>query len=176
MSLPHAYPLVVAFISIMSAVCFGQPGDRIEPGFSLSLSGKCGGGAPYLYQLNRAGDSATAIVRSTERQISRVDFHNVRKLIIDCALNLTEASYGAPRDSADFSGDLSIAALDRNTIIRLNTRVVIGTQSDSSMAVLLRLLMDQVDDTLRLPMVARKEQDRTPKVLNKRKSRGTGRK
>jgi hypothetical protein len=90
-------------------------------------------------------------------------------------MNLTEASYGAPRDSADFSGDLSIAALDRTTIVQINTHVVIGTQSDSSIAVLLRLLMNQVDDTLRLPPFATGGRDCTPKVLKKRRNRGTGR-
>jgi len=166
----------VALTGIMSAACFGQSRERFEPDFSLSLSGNCGSGTSYHYQLDRTGDSGTVIVRSTERPLSRVDFYNVKKSITDCAMNLTEASYGTPRDSVDFSGDLNIAALDRTTIIRINTRVVIGTQSDSSMAVLLRLLMNQVDDTLRLPQFVPRKQDDTLKVLNKRKSRGTARK
>jgi hypothetical protein len=174
MVLRHAYRSAFALISIIAAICFGQPRDRIEPGFSLSLSGKCCGGTPYHYVLNQAGDSGSVIVRSTERRISRVNFCTIKKTIISCAMNLTEANYGAPHDSTDFSGELSIAALDHATVIRTSTRVVIGTQSDSSMAVLLRLIMDQVDDTLRLPMVARSEQDRTPKVLIKGKSRKSG--
>ena len=165
--------MAFALISVIAAVCFGQPRDRIEPSFSLSLSGNCGGGTAYHYQLNQAGDSGTVIVRSTERKICRVNFYNVKKSIIACAMDLTEASYGTPRDSADFSGDLSIAALDRTTVIRINARVVIGTQSDTLMAVLLRLLMNQVDDTLRLPQLAGSGRDGTPNVLKKRKSSRT---
>lgn len=150
MILTHSCRAALAIAALFTA-CFGQPNNLIEPCFSLSLSGNCGKGTAYHYQLNRAGDSGTVIVQGSERPVSRVHFYNVKRLIVDCAMNLTEASYGSPRDSADFSGDLNISALDQTTIIKLTARVVIGTQSDSSMAVLLRLLMDQVDDTLRLP-------------------------
>lgn len=142
-------------IAVISAFCFGQPSSLFEPAFSLSLSGKYRNGAgdsvSYHYQLNQTGDSGAVTVSDRERPIARAGFAGVKKSIVNYAINLTEASYGSPRDSGDFSGELAISALDRTTIVRLNAGIVIGTLTDTSMTGLLRLLMKQVEDSLRLP-------------------------
>jgi hypothetical protein len=65
-------------------------------------------------------------------------------------MDLTEAAYGTPRVSTDFSGELTIAALDRNSVIRLTAALTLGDLDDPSMTGLLELLMKQVADTLRL--------------------------
>ena len=144
---------VLLFVLFYS--CFAQGPASFEPTFCVSLSGKSGGGAgdsvKYSYQLNQTADSGVIIAQGLERPLGKSNFAKVKKSIINYAVNLTEESYGAPRDSADFSGDLTITALDRTTIIRSNARLVIGTLANTSMTGLLRLLMKQVEDTLRLP-------------------------
>lgn len=121
--------------------------------FGLSLCGTYGnrGDRDYRYQLNQAGDSGVLSVQGQELMLSRAKFAGVKKAIIGHAINLTEESYGSPKDSADFNGALTITALDRTTIVKFNAGLVAGTIQDTSMVRLLRLLMDQVDDTLRLP-------------------------
>ena len=137
----------------MATASFGQPSRLIEPSFCLSLSGKFGTDTSYHYQLNKAGDSGVVIVNGHEHPLSWKDFRKIKSAIIDYAMDLTEASYGTQRDSADFSGEIVITALDRNHVIRLSAALTIGTLPDGPMAGLLRLLMKQVADTLRLPQL-----------------------
>jgi hypothetical protein len=154
MTLMHSGRTAFAIAAIFG-FCFSQPSSLFEPAFSLSLSGKyrngTGDSVTYHYQLNQTGDSGAVIVRDRERPIARAGFAGIKRSIVNYAMNLTEASYGSPRDSADFSGELAISALDRTTIVRLNAGIVIGTLADTSMTGLLRLLMKQVEDSLRLP-------------------------
>lgn len=163
----HRAALTVFPLFLAAAASFGQPAASLEPSFMLLLSGRHGGGSEYAFLLKQADDSGAVIVRGFERPVGRVRFYRLRKAIIECAMNLTGTNYGTPRDSADFTGSLNISALDRNTVIKLDTRVVIGTQSDSSMAVLLRLLMEQVDDSLRLQQIV------LPQPAKKEKAAGT---
>jgi hypothetical protein len=141
-------------IALISTVCFSQLKNLIEPSFSLSLSGTYGKATAYHYLLNKSGDSGVVIVNGIERPLVRKDFSRLTTAIVKYAMDLTEASYGSPNDSTDFSGELAIAALDRSRIIRLNAALTIGTLADGPMTGLLRLLMQQAADTLRLPQVA----------------------
>jgi hypothetical protein len=141
-----------SLLFIFSFSCFAQVPASFEPSFCLSLSGKYGN-ATYHYQLNQAGDSGVIIVQGRERPMVGTIFSGVKKSIVNYAINLTEVSYGSQKDSADFNGDLAITALDRTTIVRVNAGLVIGTLTDTSMTGLLRLLMKQVEDSLRLPQV-----------------------
>jgi hypothetical protein len=145
---------IVIALLIISAACFAQSPASFEPTFCVSLSGKAGragDSVKYSYQLNQTADSGVVIAQGRERPLGKSNFAKVKKSIITYAVNLTEESYGAPRDSADFSGDLTITALDRTTIIRFSARLVIGTLANPPMTGLLRLLMKQVEDTVRLP-------------------------
>jgi hypothetical protein len=153
MNVLHSGRTAFALAFLLTA-CFGQSSSVIAPSFSLSLSGKYGSGTDYHYLLNKTGDSGVIIVQGVERPLGWKDFRKIKSAIIDYSMDLTEDSYGVPRDSADFSGELVVSALDRTTIVRLSTRVVIGTLADGSMTGLLRLLMKQVADTLRLPQIA----------------------
>ncbi|MBN2188021.1 MAG: hypothetical protein JW699_01100 [Chitinispirillaceae bacterium] len=141
-------------IACAATVCLGQIRDRGEPSFRLSLTGNCGYGTGYRCLLNSTGDSGVIIVNGRERPVGWADFRRIKAEIVNYAMELTEAAYGSPRDSADFKGELAIAALDRNTVIRLNAALTVGTLGDGPMTDLLRLLMKQVDDTLRLPQVS----------------------
>jgi hypothetical protein len=154
-------------IAVIVAACFSQSTSLMRPSFSLSLSGTYGNGTEYRYLLNRAGDSGVIIVNGVERPVGWTDFRKVKSEIVTYSMELTEAAYGAPRDSADFTGELSLSALDRNSIIRLNAALTIGTLDNGPMAGLLRLLMKQVDDTLRLPQIP------LPESAKKKKNRNT---
>ena len=156
---------------IIFTASFAQGPASFEPTFCVSLSGRAGGAGDsvkYSYQLNQTADSGAIIVQGRERPLDKSKFARIKKSIVTYAVNLTEESYGAPRDSADFSGDLAITALDRTIIIRFSARLVIGTLADTSMAGLLRLLMKQVEDTLRLPQFVRNIQSNELKKGNKR--------
>jgi hypothetical protein len=166
MNLPHSF-LKTFTIALMAAASFGQPSRLIEPSFSLSLSGKYGYDTSYHYLLNKAGDSGVIIVQGLERPLGWKDFRKIKSAIIEYAMDLTEASYGAPRDSADFSGEIAIAALDRNHVIKLSAALTIGTLADGPMTGLLRLLMQQVADTLRLPQFTENERNCKPNILKK---------
>jgi hypothetical protein len=154
MNAPHLHHIFIACTAAF-IISSAQPPTMIEPTFCLLLSGKhvgaSGDSLPYRYQLNQTGDSGSIIAHGCERLIGRTKFAGVKKSIVNYAMNLTEERYGSPKDSNDFKGELSITALDRNHIIRLSVALTIGTQSDTAMAGLLRLMMKQVDDTLRLP-------------------------
>jgi hypothetical protein len=145
-------PAFAFFIILFT--CSGQSKGPDEPSFNLSLTGTCGNGTDYRYFLNRAGDSGVVIVNGREQPLGWTDFRRIKSAIITYALELTEASYGAPRDSADFTGELALSGLDRTTIIRLNAALTIGTLENGPMTGLLRLLMKQVDDTLRLQQIS----------------------
>ncbi|MGA2506994.1 MAG: hypothetical protein ABSF80_05905 [Chitinispirillaceae bacterium] len=143
---------VLLFVLFFS--CFAQSPASFEPTFCVSLSGKTGSAADsmrYSYQLNQTADSGVIIAQGRERPLGKSNFAKIKKSIITYAVNLTEENYGTPRDSADFSGDLTITALDRTTIIKFSARLVIGTLGNTPMTGLLRLLMKQVEDTVRLP-------------------------
>jgi hypothetical protein len=144
-------------LSLLFSIGIGQPSPVIESSFSLALTGSYGSGTEYRYLLNRAGDSGVISVQGLERPLGWADFRKVKSAIVNYAMDLTEADYGAAHDSADFKGELSINALDRNHIIRLNAALTLGTLPDGSMAGLLRFLMKQVEDSLRLPKVSTAE-------------------
>jgi hypothetical protein len=158
--------LIVNLYFCCSAQVFG-------PSFSLSLCGTYGnrGDREYSYLLNQTGDSAVLYVQGHELLLGRAAFAGVKKTIVKHVVNLTEESYGSPKDSADFNGALMITALDRTTIVRLNARLVAGTLplQDTSMTGLLRLMMKQVDDSLRLPQFNGNPSDKKPVVSVKKK-------
>ena len=135
---------------VLSAFSLGLPENIRDSSFGLSLSGHRGNGSAYSFQLNKAGDSGVVIVNGIERPVRRSDFRRLRSAIVNYAMDLTEAAYGTPRDSTDFSGELTIAALDRNSVIRLTAALTLGDLDEPSMTGLLELLMKQVADTLRL--------------------------
>jgi hypothetical protein len=139
--------------------------------FSLSLHGAYGnrGDRDYRYQLNQIGDSAVCTVQGNERLLGRAEFAGLKKTIIGHVIRLTEEIYGSPKDSADFNGVISITAFDRTTVIRFNAGLVAGTLQDTSMIVLLRLLMMQVEDTLRLPQFNGNRSFNKPAVSVKKK-------
>lgn len=149
------HPVRTAFaVAVTAAAVFSQSERLIEHAFSLSLNGTYGNGTEYRYLLNRAGDSGVVIVNGLERPLGWTDFRRIKAEIVNYAMDLTEAAYGAPRDSTDFTGELALSALDRNNIIRLNAALTIGTLENGPLTGLLRLLMKQVNDTLRLPQVS----------------------
>jgi hypothetical protein len=152
--------IVIALFIIFTA-CIARAAASFEPAFCVLLSGKYGGMAgdsgKYSYQLNQTADSGVIIAQGRERPLGKSNFSKVKKTIVNYAVKLTEESYGSPRDSTDFSGDLTITALDRTTIIRFGARLVVGTLADTSMTGLLRLLMIQVDNSLRLPQFTSKK-------------------
>lgn len=163
---------IVIALFIIFTTCFAQVPASFEPAFCVLLSGKSGGMAgdsgKYSYQLNQTADSGVIVAQGRERLLGKSNFPKVKKAIVNYAMKLTDESYGAPRDSTDFSGDLTITALDRTTIIRFGAKLVVGTLADTSMTGLLRLLMMQVDDSLRLPQFVRVFQSNK---MKKRKSR-----
>jgi len=160
----HTQFLVVNLCFCCSAQVFG-------PSFSLSLCGTYGnrGDRDYRYQLNQTGDSGVLSVQGHELQLGRAKFAGIKKTIINHAVNLTEESYGSPKDSADFTGELTITALDRTTIVNLNVGLVAGTLQDTSMIGLLHLLMMQVEDSLRPPQFKGTMSSEKPAVSIKKK-------
>jgi hypothetical protein len=145
--------LFLLFISY--DVIIAQAPTFFTPAFCLTLSGTGGatsGGksGSYHYQLSQINGSGVLIVQGRERTLDSARFAKLKKSIMAHVLNLTEESYGAFRDSADFTGELAVTAFERTNIVKFTTALRIGAISDTSMAGLLHLLMGQVEDSLQL--------------------------
>jgi hypothetical protein len=153
MAIPHSIRILfLLFISY--GVIFAQEQAAIKPAFKpafcLTLSGTGVKSGSYHYQLSQTSDSGVLIVQGKERTLDSARFTGLKKSIVGHVLNLTEESYGAFRDSADFTGQLSVTAFDRTNIVKFTTVLRIGAISDTAMTRLLTLLMGQVVDSLRL--------------------------
>lgn len=146
---------LIFFISYGVIGAQGHAQTSITPAFCLTLSGTGGAGSDkvsgsYHYQLSQNNDSGVLIVQGLERALDSAALARLKRSIVTYVLNLTEESYGAFLDSADFTGELSVTAFDRKNIVKFTTALRIGAMSDTAMTGLLHLLMEQVADSLRL--------------------------